>query len=214
MASGIPSLLYRGDDDRKQVRDLKQTLHHSQLQTNLLKGGKGHVIFESPLVELVANHVNPGWAASHFLSFSEDKQTAFRFGLHCELEEVDQMLENYVEYYEQEQHWNFALITISTEGINWSPIANGIYHGAYEPGLVKFKNYPGIHKVILINVGEAITSYKDIPGFTTVQANALRDKEWLLLPATEIILNTGKTEYSGILDGNCITAISRYKKLT
>src|SRR5688500_14067934 len=120
MTPGIPSILYRGDDDRNQVRDLKQTLHYSQLQTNLLKGGIGHVIFKSPLIELVANHVNPGWAASHFLSFSEDKQTAFRFGLHCELDEVDGLLVNYAEYYEQEQDWNFALITISTEGSKWS----------------------------------------------------------------------------------------------
>jgi hypothetical protein len=208
----IPKILYRGDADKKGVRDLRSTLHLYQLQTNLLKAGTGHEIFTTPIVDLVARHVDPGWAKSHFLSFSEDKVTALRFGLDCTNEEVNKELENFTEYYQQGADWSFALITIDTSFINWKKIGAGIYHGTYEPSLLKFANYPGVAKVILINVVKAIKENNQHLGHPHVLSNAVRDKEWLVLPATEIAMNNKMVEYSGIVDGKCISEIMKYQR--
>lgn len=89
----------------------------------------------------------------------------------------------------------------------------GIYQGTYQPILQKFEIYPGIAKVLLIDVRKAIQAYPSHPNYPKVYANSLRDKEWLLLPATETVMNTGAIEYSGIMDGNCISEIVRYKRV-
>jgi len=209
----IPEILYRGDDDRFKIRNLKTTLHFSQLQTNLLNGGQGHAIFNTPLLKLVADHVDPGWATTHFLSFSEEKKVAYRFALHCEYDEVDTLIEDYNEYYQSGPDWDFAIIGIDTRRITWKLLAAGIYEGTYQPQLLEFKMFPGIYKVILINVQEAIKHLPSLTNFIAVNANATKDKEWLLLPATEMIMNTGKIEYSGVVDGNCISEITRYKRI-
>lgn len=209
----IPQVLYRGDADRKNIRNLKSTLHFSQLQTNLLDGGEGHAIFTTPVIDLVAKHVDPGWASTHFLSFSEDKITALRFGMGCEYNEVDQCLENYEECYDNRGDWTFAVIRIRTTNISWETYAEGIYHGYYEPGLIKFISFPGRAYVFLIDVKKAIRAFPNHPNYSNVLANATRDKEWLLLPAAPAVLNGGKVEYSGIMDGGCISEIERYKCL-
>jgi len=210
----IPSLLYRGDADPHQLRDLKKPILRYQLQTNLLKGGNGHAVFKTPLLELVGIHVHPGWASTHFLSFSEDIITAFRFGLDCEYNEVDSLLNNYEEYYEEGNNWDFAVFSFNSEQIEWNTLDSGIYKGQFESSLLKFNLFPGVFKVILINVKEAIQSYTSLSGYNEIMAKAVKDKEWLLLPATEMQMNTGQIEFSGILDGKCISEISRYKRLT
>lgn len=45
MPCKIPTYLYRGDANSKNIRDLKTTLRGYQLQTNLLKGGRGMIFF-------------------------------------------------------------------------------------------------------------------------------------------------------------------------
>ena len=58
----IPSiLLFRGDSDYSGQRFLKHTLHHGQLQTNLINGGNGRKIHETPIVDLVNKHVEIGF---------------------------------------------------------------------------------------------------------------------------------------------------------
>lgn len=207
----IPRVLYRGDADKHNIRNLKATLHFRQLQTNLLSGGNGHEIFTTPVVDLIAQHVDPGWASTHFLSFSEDRITAMRFGLGCKYEDVDQSLENYESDYELKNDWTFALITIQTNNISWQQCGEGIYHGHYEPGLIKFAFSPGRAYVFLIDVKNAIKAFPQHPNYSTVLANATRDKEWLLLPASPAVFNGGKVEYSGIMDGGCISTIEMYK---
>ena len=92
-------------------------------------------------------------------------------------------------------------------------MSKGVYCGIYEPQLRKFQMFPGFYKVILINVREAISAQPQHPNFTKVLSNATRDKEWLILPATETELNAGTVQYSGILDGACISEIVKYKKI-
>lgn len=209
----VPKLLYRGDADRNRIRDLKDTLHLYQLQTNLLKGGQGHLIFDTPVIDLVGQHIDPGWASTHFLSFSEDKTTALRFGMDCEPDEVESRLENFIADYGDEKNWSFAVITIDTTTITWNKMGRGLYYGSYVPGLKKFVTFPGQANVILIDVREALQAYPGYSNYEKVMLNAVRDKEWLLLPATATILNNKKIEFSGIMDGQCIAEIERYKQV-
>ena len=166
-----------------------------------------------PIIHLVANHVDPGWAKTHFLSFTEDKLTALRFGLDCEYDQVANKSENYIEYYEDGHDWTFAIIAIDTQSINWIEIGTGIYYGSYKPGLTKFKTFPGNSKMILIDIAKAIQVHKQNSSFAKVLTNAIRDKEWLLLPASEMVMNTGIVEFSGIMDGSCISEIIKYKRI-
>jgi hypothetical protein len=213
MINSIPPLLYRGDADRYNIRDLKRTLDYQQLQTNLLKGGVGHEVFTKPILDLVGEHVDPGWALSHFLSFSEDRTTALRFGLGCEYEEAEDQMMRCIEHDEDEINWDFAIIAVDTRTIIWNQIGDGIYKVIYEPGLLKFKEYPGHAKVILIDVVRAMNNYQSHPNYAKILENANRDKEWLLLPASKMIMNTGVIQYSGIMDGSCISEIVKYKIL-
>jgi hypothetical protein len=214
MINPIPPLLFRGDSDTKNIRDLKNTLHYQQLQTNLLKGGIGHEIFTTPILQLVGQHIDPGWAQSHFLSFSEDITTALRFGLNCDYNQVEERLCNFIPYYEDRCDWTFAIITIDTTRIRWRTVSQGIQQGFYEPSLRKFQMYPGYAKIILIDVVTAINNYPSHPNYDKILSNAVRDKEWLLLPASEMQMNTGAVEYSGIMDGSCISEIVKYKVLS
>lgn len=72
--------LYGGDADKFGVRKLKDTIHFSQLQTNLINGGHGRDITEYPLQELIKKHVGVGWQQTHFLSFSTNIDNAFKYG--------------------------------------------------------------------------------------------------------------------------------------
>lgn len=212
MTPGIVPKLYRGDSDSRNIRDLKQTLHHGQLQTALLKGGLGHLIFTSPLEQLINDHVGPGWTNTHFLSFTEEELTAYSFGMNCDYSEAATMLESYSDYFEVGIDWDFALIEIDNGLIDWKEITPGVFEGKYLPTLLKFKEYPGMCSVVLIDVCKAIESYPMLPDYDLVKSNANRDKEWLLLPTTPTILNNGKMENSGILDGYFISDIRKYIK--
>lgn len=200
----IPLKLYRGDADRKGIRKLKETIHFGQLQTNLINGGEGRVIMEKPLQELINKHVGTGWDKTHFLSFSSDKLTALGYAagivggnnLYNELE--------YAGYYEKNSEYDFVLFTLHTDRVAWNEIENGVFEGLYEPGLLKFSRSSQPYRVILINV-EQVLRESGNNSYHNSLANAIRDKEWLLLPATLTMLNSGRMEYSAILEGACIS---------
>jgi len=200
----IPKYLYRGDSDLRNKRLLKSTLHHYQLQTNLINGGEGREITEKPLIDLIDKHVNIGWEHTHFLSFSECEKTAIRFGINCETEDVESKFE---EYYQSEQKWDFALITIDTDRISFTPIEIGVYVGFFNPSLSEFSNNTK-YKIFLINVVEYLTIHS---GYEISKFNSTRDEEWLILPATMKQLNYG-VEYSAILDGSIIYEVKKFKK--
>jgi hypothetical protein len=211
MINNIPNQLYRGDADHYKVRNLKYTIGQRQLQTNLLNGGMGHVIFDTPITDLIRTHVDPGWSKTHFLSFSENRTTALAFGIGCKISNVPALLEGYEEYYENGENWDFVLIELNN-AINWKQPAPGFFTGSFIPELNMFKILPWPSKVILINVVEALST---TPSKINDQAlfNAKRDQEWLLLPATPIALNGNKFEFSGIVDSHLIGDMVKYKKV-
>ena len=207
MRKEIPNFLYRGDSDLKDKRLLKNTLHHYQLQTNLINGGDGREINEKPLLELINKHVDIGWENTHFLSFSENKETAIRFGINCEIEDVESRFSEYNEYFDYEREWDFALITVDTNKISFKKVGQGIYEGYYKPTLTEFRNYIQ-YKIFLLNVVECLDGFL---GYDKSKYNAKRDEEWLILPATCKQLNIG-IENSAILDGGIISEIQTYIK--
>lgn len=208
MNSRIPKCLYRGDNDYENERKLKATLHFHHLSSNLTNGGIGREIANESFLKLIDKHVGIGWEKTHFLSFSEDIMTAYRFGLHCALEEVETKLYNYEEFYDYETSWDFAIITLDTERITIKELYDGVYEGYYKPLLnnpsLLYENY----RIFLFDVTKI---FSNLDGFIKSKENSVRDKEWLIFPATPIQLNKG-IEYSGILDGGCIKEFKRYKK--
>lgn len=216
MNSNISQKLIRGDADPKQIRKLKSTLGQRQLQTNLLDGGEGHLVFTEPLTTLIGTHVSPGWAKTHFLSFSTQDEIAHKYGLGCDpdadAEHVSSLM-NECAYAELgKEDWDFAVIEIDTHVADWSEIGPGVYLGKYEPNLATFKRFSDSFKCILIDVVNALKGQNDMENLDQILKNARRDMEWLLLPATPIELNFGKIQYSGILDGRIIKYIEVYKK--
>lgn len=207
MRKKIPDFLYRGDSDFKNKRLLKNTLHHYQLQTNLINGGDGREINEKPILELIDKHVDAGWEHTHFLSFSENEKTAIRFGINCEFEEVDNRFAEYDEYFDYEAKWDFAIVVIDTNKISITEVGQGIYEGYYKPTLKEFMNHKH-YRIFLLNVVECLDGYS---GHDKSKYNAKRDEEWLILPATPKPLNFG-IENSAILDGGIISKIQTYIK--
>jgi hypothetical protein len=204
----LPQFLFRGDSDKKGVRNLRDTIEHYQLQTNLLNGGNGREIKEEPLLNLIDKHVALSYSLTHFLSFTENEMTAFRFGLHCEPNEVEEKMFEYSGYYEQNKNWSFATTTIDTHKIEWKEIDNGIYEGLHPTTLTKFQNHTA-YRIICINVVTVLQGQEQY--FKSI-TNAKRDSEWLILPATNVTLNNSVTEYSGIWDVGHIAEIKKYNK--
>lgn len=201
----IPERLYRGDDDRTGIRKLKSTIHHNQYQTNLINGGEGRIIFETPIIKLINVHVGIGWNKTHFLSFSEDLLTAYKYGSGNLLLSEIELEDRYEEYLEDDEKWAFALITLQTDNIDWKILDKGVYEGFYEPTLRLFAN--SCYRVVLLDVKTVLSEWKNFDtSYARSYSNAVRDKEWLLLPATIINLNGGIQEYSAILDGRSISS--------
>lgn len=207
MKTNLPEYLYRGDSDDRNARLLKGTISHYQLQTNLINGGKGGKIIEEPLLELINKHVDIGWKHTHFLSFSENENIAIRYGINCDIEQVESKFEEYKEYYDSQQDWDFALITVDVGKISMYSIAPGIYEGFFKPILREFSNISK-YRILLINVVDCLSGYK---GYEKSRINAIRDKEWLILPATPKQMNVG-IEYSAILDGGILSEIRKFKR--
>jgi hypothetical protein len=202
----LPEYLYRGDRDFKKIRNLRETITGYQLLTNLINGGNGREIIETPLINLINKHVSTDWKATHFLSFTEKENISLRFGLHCEIEEIDNKMPPYNEYCENDNDWDFVIITIDTNKINWSPINNGVYHGSYLSS--RALNTSINNEIILMDVKKIL---KDYDGHETSKINSDRDEEWLIWPSNKAFQNG--FEYSAIFDINYIVSqIQTYKK--
>lgn len=207
----IPDRLYRGDDDQAGIRKLRSTIQHNQYQTNLINGGHGRTIFETPITKLINAHVGVGWDKTHFLSFSEDILIASRYGSRNLLLSQTELETDYNEYLEDDERWTFALLTFQTDNIDWTMLDQGVYEGFYNPTLRLFRETNARYRVILLDVKTILTGWKDFDAsYHKAFSNAVRDKEWLLLPATLISLNGGFHEYSAILDGSVINCKKMY----
>ncbi len=146
----LPQSLYRGDQDPVNKRDLKATLGSGLLLTNLCKGGIGKEIFNQPLKKSINAHVAIGWNKTHFLSFSENKETAFYYASNDK---------EYEETYEVKVPWDFTLMTFQTDRLTENSITQidkGLFSAQFFPTCKKF--LPSF-KVFLIDV---ITHLKNI----------------------------------------------------
>lgn len=209
----MPKMLYRGDSDRENIRALKATIDHRRLQTNLLNGGDGQAVYKSPIHELANKHVGLGWGTTPFLSFSTNPKVALRYGISCSMEQLDQEFAEHVEYYGDDTKWDFALMSVDMSQITFKLLESGVYEGYYAPCLTLFSRTSGMYRVIVIDVKTVLEKFNHDPGYIMAIANAARDEEWLILPATTIPLNNGRFhEHSGILDGGCLNAVTKYSK--
>lgn len=206
MQRKIPKYLFRGDRDDNNIRFLRDTVSHYQLQSNLINGGNGREITEGPIINFIDKHVNYGWETTHFLSFTENRTIAECYGAKCNIDAYDFELFKYSEIEFTTKNWDFVIITIDTDKIVIKEIGTGIYEGSFIPSLAMFKNE---YKLILINVFEFL---KLSEGYEVSKKNSKRDEEWLVFPATCIKLNNNQIEFSAILDGACISQIEAYKK--
>lgn len=200
--------LYRGDRDKYSTRNLKTTAPHGYLMTNLNKGGEGRIIDEQPLIDLINRHVDEGWNTTHFLSFSEDENTAFRFGIHAELNQVIEERQNYIDVFCNDS-WEFVMTRINLADLNMQEISDGVYVGKYRTGNPLYAQIVPESKVLIIDVVNFLDKFT---GFEQSKINASADKEWLILPANTMKFVNG-IEYSSILEGGCIQDIKFYSKI-
>lgn len=198
----IPEQLYRGDSDNQNKRNLRYTFSRQQFCTNLIKGGVGRIIFSEPIMDLVNTHILSRFENSHFLSFTESRTSAMRYGLNLMTDDEVAIDECSVPYYNEEADWDFAVLTLKTSALSIvNNPAPGIFECTYTPILKEFAKF-GVYRVFLIDVHKAL-SINDVDKYNVALEYSSFDREWLLLPATPKEFNLGKVEYSAILDGAC-----------
>ncbi len=201
-------LLYRGDGDKYSTRNLKTTAPHGYLMTNLNKGGEGRIIEEQPLVELINCHVDEGWNTTHFLSFSEDEDTAFRFGWHIQRNQLVAKWQNYVEVSGCDE-WEFVISSINTAKMEVKELSTGVYEGKYQTANPLHAQILPISRIIIIDLVKFLGGFT---GFEKSKLNSFKDKEWLVLPANPKKF-VNRIEYSSILDGGCIDDLKFYASI-
>lgn len=189
----LPRYLYRGDSDMANKRQLRTTINHGLLMTNLSRGGNGQEVFQKPLVKLINTHVSIGWEKTHFLSFTTESEVAFFYAAGKKFHYQTHTDDN----------WNFAIFTLDTSLFNPDSIEQvdtGIYKATYYPTCREFLPF---FTVILIDVSTCLRNIQDSFNDNLINAisNADRDKEWLLFPATAM---RDSSEYTSKLDTGCI----------
>lgn len=202
----VDKYLYRGDSDRNSVRNLRTTAPHGYLMTNLNNGGHGRTIDEQPLIDLINRHITKGWNTTHFLSFSEDEDTAFGFGMNS-LDFETEEREKYIES-PWNENWEFAISRINLSDMRLKELSNGVYEGRYKTLNQLYASVVPESRMILIDVVKFLA---DFDGFELTKSLSLNEKEWLILPANPIKFVNGY-EYSSLLEGGCIDEIKFYVK--
>lgn len=189
----LPKLLYRGDSDKENVRQIRNTLNFGILLTGLSGGGNGREVFLNPLQNLVHRHVVSGWNKTHFLSFTSDIDKAFYYGVGDS------------SYYQTstDDKWDFALFTLSTEKFYPDSIVKletGIYKASYFPSSREFLP---LYTILLIDVVSFLHEMQlsGSEDFSKSIFNAKRDKEWLVYPATPM---RDSNEFTSKFDTGCI----------
>lgn len=201
----IPSVLYRGDSDKDNVRKIRSTIQNNLFLTNLTSGGSGDLIFTEKILNLVIFHVDPGWSKSHFLSFSEDEEKAKEYALHD--------LDNTIDYFEYDGDGNaidYVMIELNrTLLTSITEIDHGLFRCLYKSELIS----SGLtSEIFLIDAYNFLQKHSNSSNSDEAKHKSQRDKEWLVLPQNPIRLNFGKIEYTGILDGGCIGRVTKYSK--
>ena len=196
----LPKYLYRGDADPNNKRRLKETLNNGLLLTNLCSGGNGQEIFSNTLENLINKHIALSWDKTHFLSFSTNEQTAYKYGSNGK---------EYNEIYNNEL-WDFTVLTFDTSRLTSSSIKQvevGIYKAEFDPIC---KEFSPSYKVVLIDTLSYLKNISDKSGIdcSTAIKNAENDKEWLILP-TSPFGYTG--EFTAKFDTACISEKKKFR---
>jgi hypothetical protein len=200
--SKLTAHLFRGDGDYAGTRNLKNLLKRGFVQTNLVNGGSGREIFERPIIQSIKNHVTDDWRSTHFLSFSENEQTAINFGLGRSNQNRE-----FDEYWDEDDDWDFLILSITGHNfIDVEEKSPGIYSARFIPS---FKQFLPTYDILLINVVKVLSSVPaDDSKHREALFNAKRDSEWLLLP-TQPTDFSGRTEFRGLLDAILFSDILR-----
>lgn len=183
----FPVKLYRGDK-----RNSKRTerINEGLLFTNLLDKGIGQDIIKNSLTSLIQSHIHPGWTKTHFLSFSENIDTAMSYGMGqlsgipCETSE--------------EGKGDFVIIQFDSLNLHsYSLISKGVFKCLFVPQRFVYKPY---YQILLINTYDHLID--QIKGIDNIYlAKAKQDYEWLILPLQPITLQpNNQTEFSAQLD--------------
>ncbi len=197
----LPEKLYRGDADNQNQRNLRYTCSQQQFCTNLIKGGEGRKIFSEPILDLVNTHILSRFDNSHFLSFTESRTSAMRYGLNLMTNDRDAVEECSIQSYDKKE-WDFVLLTLNTSRLTLiNKPAAGLYECIYKPVLKEFLRF-GIYRIFLIDVNGGLNE-ANIDRYNMALEYSSFDREWLLLPAMSKEFNSGKIEYSAIVDGAC-----------
>lgn len=172
------------------------------MQTNLINGGHGRAIFETPILSLLGKHIAPGWPLTHFLSFTANIEIAYHYGLNDKNFEIKDPENKCIPG--DGDKYDFALLTLHKDKVNLKELEPGVYEGIYKPSLTVFARHGIDYRILLYDVYKILTLADD-DRYASAIANCKRDSEWLLLPATLKEFNFGEEEYSGIMDAACIT---------
>ncbi|MEQ8362029.1 MAG: hypothetical protein RH948_04115 [Cyclobacteriaceae bacterium] len=197
-------ILYRGDSDYNRERDLRGLLHQGLLKTNLVNGGDGREVFERPLIDSIRFHVSDNWKKTHFLSFTEDINTAFNFG-----KGIRNIGMEFEAYYEDDDDWHFAILTLDIQNLsNINELSDGVYSAYFIP---VFKDFLPKYDLIIIDVVKALSHLPITNSEEQVSLyNAGRDKEWLIFPASVKNFGRNMMQFRGLLDCALFSDISKY----
>ncbi len=210
----LPSFLYRGDADpqnTRQLRAVNPANAYGYLLTNLSAGGDGQAIFSTPFPDTINQHVAVGWDKTHFLSFTSDKTVAQHFATGGR----DRTLEPY-----DGHHWDTSLTVIDTGRLNAQEIETGAYRCQYRSrskpidyssptsifGAIGKSQDPQ-HSALLINVATYLKARS--PAMEAAIANAMRDKEWLILPMDMPPEVNG--QLTSKLESGCVSQFQTFK---
>lgn len=123
-----------------------------------------------PLEVLINKHIDKEWDKSHLLSFTSKKRIAMRYALNLDKEKDVENESDKSNECDRLDEWDYIVTTIKLSKLN--PVLTkytGIYNCEYHS-----------HKILLINVSEALNSIDGISPETIRKSND--DSEWLIMP--------------------------------
>jgi hypothetical protein len=205
----LPKFLYRGDNDFDRSRDIRHSINHGFLQSKLINGN-GQRIFREPIWDLVNGHILSKYEHSDFLSFTSEKNAAFRFGLHLHTIS-DEIIEECTEaFYDNGIGWDFAIFTLATSRLKVvDEPAPGMYEALFLPETRQFKNRE-FYRIFLLDIVTALKAIGDDTYKLAAEYSGY-DNEWLVLPANLKEFNGHRVEYSAFLDMGCISETVKYE---
>lgn len=215
----FPGLLFRGDRDAGASRQVRELWHTGYLRTNLVDG---NAILSQPLVNLVRQHVDPGWRTTHFLSFSEDRARAedFAKGVGNEMRMLEALPDDAIQ-------WDTAIFRLDTSrflGEATRQVRPGIWLTAFEErplqhstnffhrlaAVIASTNRGGAPvRILLIDVLTALTADSSMAHDHVAIAKAQRDHEWLVLPVDPF--PDDPSQFTCVLSGSCLDRREKFR---